>query len=61
MVLILHVQIMYNVHKQLTTISTIFIYFTSPASSKTDEIGFAQNRSDKLVKPIDLSVFYLVY
>jgi hypothetical protein len=63
MVLILHVQIIYNVHKPLTTISMIFIYFTrffSPESNKTDKIGFAQNQSGKPLKPVGLSVF-LVY
>jgi hypothetical protein len=64
MVLIIHVQIMYNVHKQLTIISMIFVYFTiffSRASSKIDNIGFAQNRFGKPVKPIDLSGFCLIY
>jgi predicted ferric reductase len=61
MISILHVQIMYNVHKPLTIISMIFCLFyqifLSTGSGKTDEIDFAQNRSGKLVKPVGLSGF----
>jgi hypothetical protein len=35
--------------------------FFSPGSSKTDEIGFAQNQIDKPIKLVGLSISHLVY
>jgi hypothetical protein len=64
MLSILHIQIMYNVQKSLIKISMILFIlldFFSHESSKPDLIGFAQNRSGNLLKPVGLSVFYPIY
>jgi hypothetical protein len=65
MLLILHDQSMYNMHKPVTTICIIFIDFTrfflSLGSTKTDEIGFAQNRPGKPAKPNNLPDFGPIY
>jgi hypothetical protein len=64
MLLIVHVQSIYNMPKPLTIICMIFIDFSiffGTGSPKTDVINFGQNRFGKLAKPIGLPVFHLVY
>jgi hypothetical protein len=42
-------------------ISVYFTRFFSPRSNKTDEISFAKNRSDKLIKLVGFLTFCPIY